>query len=80
MTSHPVPDFVIPQPPPRGHVQVRNSCSWHCISYDKLDICKVSGLDQIAPYCLKEFCLNVVKFVECLAIIRQASLDQSSDP
>lgn len=78
--SHPLPDFVLPYPPPHDMSAVKITVPGVTSLINKLDIRKASGPDQVTPYCLKEFSTNVPKFVECLALIMQASLDQSSVP
>ena len=76
----PLPDFRLEAPPTHNMEKINITGEGIEKLIKNLDVRKATGPDNISSYCLKEFSLNVSKFVPCLVIIMQNSIDNAVIP
>lgn len=75
-----VPDFELDMPQLMEMPRICITIEGVSNLIQKLDVRKSTGPDDISPYCLKEFSVNVPEVVQCLALVLQSSLNQSAIP
>ena len=75
-----VPDFELDMPQLMEMPRICITIEGVSNLVQKLDVRKSTGPDDISPYCLKEFSVNVPEVVQCLTLVLQSSLNQSAIP